>query len=597
MSFRRRTYPEVLDNLLTGLVGGVSAESHPYPTFAPTEPVRNALADPPVTSIVSVFGARNGEPFLFVAETDYRLGADQQSLEWQPTGRRPDPGTLFHVNYMAASNSANLNDVHVGSVARSIVESVGLEISRLYAELKMVYESAFVDLATDRSLDNVVSLLGVERVRAGRFSGDIEITRVPGSRGQITLTAGTRVLTEDGNVEYETTAAVTMLDGQNTVRVTARDAEKNAEGLPADALIVLAKPIAGIQSVTNPAPTTLGDQDESDADLRSRARSFLNGSERATLGAIKHAIARQQIMADVDEPADRPGEIDITFHADAIAPELRQRVEAAIRDVRPAGIRINYPSTLPPQRINVELRITSGDGLLEQDLRGAQDKTREAISDYFARLPVKAAGSINKLINLVLNSDGIDDARIVSATRASDSSSVLDREAGTLAIEGVPTVLGELRIVDTNLPTLLRVIVSFPEDQPPPDAATIGPALSGTLAHLNNLNASEPAAGATLAELAKREASYARLLYALPLPTAEQPRGTLQQLDEPAPGATPAPLPTADSITPYTVEFVVTSASGVARIMTSETDLVHTLTPFERLSLANVEINRVSLDA
>ena len=31
MSFRRRNYPEVLDNLLTTLVGGVAAETHPFP--------------------------------------------------------------------------------------------------------------------------------------------------------------------------------------------------------------------------------------------------------------------------------------------------------------------------------------------------------------------------------------------------------------------------------------------------------------------------------------------------------------------------------------------------------------------------------------
>ena len=31
MSFRRRTYPEVMENVLTGLIGGVAAESHAYP--------------------------------------------------------------------------------------------------------------------------------------------------------------------------------------------------------------------------------------------------------------------------------------------------------------------------------------------------------------------------------------------------------------------------------------------------------------------------------------------------------------------------------------------------------------------------------------
>src|ERR1051325_7839551 len=48
------------------------------------------------------------------------------------------------------------------------------------------------------------------------------------------------------------------------------------------------------RSVTNPAPTTLTAQSETDEQLRTRARNFLHGSERATLGAIHHAIVRSE---------------------------------------------------------------------------------------------------------------------------------------------------------------------------------------------------------------------------------------------------------------------------------------------------------------
>ena len=230
MSFRRRTYPEIVDNLLTSMIGGVAAEAHPFPPSA-SPPFSHALQKPAASSVVSVYGTRNDESFLFETGTDYALSDDGLTVAWQEGARLPDDGTLFHINYVPRNAGSAANDIHVGSVMRTLSDSVGLEIARLYAELEAVYDAGFIDTASGRSLDNVVALLGVERVVAGRFSGDVEFERASGSRGDIHLPAGTRILTADGNVEYETTLAVTLLNGQNTVRVVARDVEDNSEGL------------------------------------------------------------------------------------------------------------------------------------------------------------------------------------------------------------------------------------------------------------------------------------------------------------------------------------------------------------------------------
>ena len=89
-------------------------------------------------------------------------------------------------------------------------------------------------------------------------------------------------------------------------------------------------PIAGIVGVTNPAPTAISAQDETDAELRTRAKNFLHGSERATLGALKQAVARQQITADVDEvvePTDvASGASDHAARRGCSPPDLQQRL-------------------------------------------------------------------------------------------------------------------------------------------------------------------------------------------------------------------------------------------------------------------------------
>src|SRR5438477_1561056 len=103
MTFARRTFPEVLANLLTDTTGGVAAESHPFPpdgNGAP--PYQHSLQQPPVADVIAVYGTRDGQPRTFEKGTDYTLLPDRQTLAWQTEQKGahlPDAGTLFYVNY------------------------------------------------------------------------------------------------------------------------------------------------------------------------------------------------------------------------------------------------------------------------------------------------------------------------------------------------------------------------------------------------------------------------------------------------------------------------------------------------------------------
>src|SRR5262245_66566 len=164
-----------------------------------------SLQKPPVGDIASVHGARDGQPRAFRKNTDYRLLDDKQTLEWPKGAELPDPGTVIYVNYVPAAAQPVLPDLQTGSVVRPLAETIGLENARLYAQLEAVYRAGFIDTAEGASRDNVVALLGITRVTGGRAAGDVQFTRAPGTRGLITIPAGTRVMTADGEVEYETT--------------------------------------------------------------------------------------------------------------------------------------------------------------------------------------------------------------------------------------------------------------------------------------------------------------------------------------------------------------------------------------------------------
>lgn len=590
MSFRRRPFPEVLDNLLTDIAGGVAAETHPFPPpDASSPPFQFNLEQPPVAQVVSVYGSRDGRAHLFRADVDYKLLNDKQTLQWLDGAELPDPGTLVTVNYFPQSALPVLTDLQTGSIVRTLSESIALEIAGLYAQLDAVYQAGFIDTAGGPALDKVVALLGIERVSGGRATGEIQFTRAPGSRGIITIPAGTRILTADGNVEYATTETVTLAESQTTIRIPARDLERNAP-LAADTLTVLAVPIAGIQNVTNPAPTAIATRNETDAELRTRARHFLHGSERATLGALRQAIARQQISADVEEDPARPGRVTVTPHTDTLPPELQQRLLKAIEDTRPAGVVVKLAGAVPPRRVNLDVLLTTGTGLTEQALRAAQRAVRSKIEDYFQRLPAREPGSINRLVGSILSIAEVKDVRLLSATVEGEATERLDPTTGIIDIGGFPTVLGELRIADPNLPTVLNVVVGFPKAEAPPDRPQIEAALSEALAYLNTLNSTELAADAPTAEQNKRKIGFGKLLRATPLPG--KPAESLESFDE-AVGPTPT-LPDETDIAPYTVQFAFIQESGLSQLLEKATDSPYTLTPFERMILGEITVTELN---
>jgi uncharacterized phage protein gp47/JayE len=583
VSFRRRNYPEVLDNLLTTLIGGVAAETHPFP---PTDdgPLQHPLEQPPVRQIVSVYGIRNGEQKLFRAGSDYQLQPDKQTLTWVSDDSVPDAGSLVYVNYLREDVVPTLTDLQVGSVTRTMTESIALEIARLYAQLEAVYKAGFVDTATGSSLDKVVSLLDVKRFKGTRPSAKIRFSRAEGTRGAITMPAGIRILDEQVKFEYETTETITMSENQNAVTITARDLEPGNEPVPADTLTILAVPIAGIARVTNPAPASRAAADETDTELRTRAKNFLHGSERATLGALRQVLIENGVDGDIDD-STTPGLISVTPHGDDLTPEQLKKLETELDATRPAGVQLLMNTPLAALRVDLRVRLSTAPKTVEADLRAAHNQVREAISAYFDGLETRADASINQIVGRALAIEHVEDIHIeqASTTVSSVVTDRLDVPGGIIDLAGQPTVLGDLTLADTNLPTGLDVVINFPPAAAVPAQAEIETALSQMVAYLNTLTevAFEPA---DAVEAQKRELSFGKLLRVIPLPGSAS--ATLADYDI-APD--PTTLPDAASRAPYSVRVFLSLTSGVTRILADES-ASYALTHSERLRINSVTI-------
>ena len=579
MVFRRRDYPELLEGMLTSLAGGVTAEAHPYPPpGAPNDPkaeFRSELMAPLARRLVGVHGARNGASFRFREGSDVALSADGAGLIWMADGARPDPGSLVEISYLRRGGASSITDIEVGGVARTIVEAVALEAARIHAELQAVYESAFVETATGRALDNVVALVGVERVPAGRARATLTFTRDPNMPGAITIPAGTRAIDAGAKTEYETVETVTLSSLQNRIDVEARDVEAGNAPVLAGILTVLPVPIAGIVAVTNNAPAARAQTGETDAELRTRARAFLQGSERGTVGALRAALARQGVRGEIVEPSDRPGVVEISPVAAGLSPEAREQLLAAIEDARPAGVRVEMKSIAVPVKVDVALEIQTGAALSEPARRAAQEQIHDAVDGYFADLSTSEDARVNQIVGLVLAVPGVEDVTLVSAA-IDAGEDVLDREAGLIRLGGTATALGELSIADPSLPTRADLRIVFPADQAAPDRNLVSTKIEEAFAYLT-----ERAAVGDVAAI--RTLSFEKLLLTLPTPPGSNM--SLAAYDT-APDPKPE-LPTDAGA--YELSLFIEQANGLTRILSKAGD-AYLLSPHERLALGSLQV-------
>lgn len=166
MVFVRKSYGEITDSMLAQITRGVVNEKYEHAASR----TKYKLSYPNAKGIVGVKGTLRGAPFEFRKDADYRLNGSM--LEWLPEGEKPDAGSAFFVYYLI-DVPLGITDVNPGSVTRTLVESIALEMDFMYAQMSQVYDSAFIDTATGKSLDLVVSMLGVNRKPAGYAMGEV----------------------------------------------------------------------------------------------------------------------------------------------------------------------------------------------------------------------------------------------------------------------------------------------------------------------------------------------------------------------------------------------------------------------------------------
>ena len=287
MTFIAQPYDQFVDDLLTALTGGLIREEHRY--TGAEEPY--SLTSPgAVASSIKVFGQCQEAFYQFAGGKDYLF--KDQAIKWQmdKDSRYPDAYSYFYINYYVREGRRVLTDRNPGSVTTTLAEAFGRELAVLHKQMEMIYQSAFVDTATNRSLDHVAALLGLTR-RDARFAiGEVLFKRSTPASGDITIPAGTLVSTDAGQ-NFETTDKRTLRKGQLSVMVPI---QAQVEGLAGrvDAEIIknINRPIFGIESAINEKATYFATDRETDEAFRRRIKGSLERAGKSTLNAIKYGL-------------------------------------------------------------------------------------------------------------------------------------------------------------------------------------------------------------------------------------------------------------------------------------------------------------------
>jgi uncharacterized phage protein gp47/JayE len=202
----------------------------------------------------------------------------------------------------------------------------------------------------------VVSILGLKRRTADYASGKVTFSRTTPAPADITIPIGTIITGPTGATttgptgatttgptgatttrpdvpNFETIESATLAKGKKEVEVAIRATIPGEKGkVGAGTLTIMPKPVFGIEKVINEAATELGISDETDDQLRARAKKALQGAGKATVGMLSNLLLCVQEPANtvmIDEmPQGIPGEVNVVIDC---ADEKKAKIREELR--------------------------------------------------------------------------------------------------------------------------------------------------------------------------------------------------------------------------------------------------------------------------
>src|SRR5258708_6274092 len=454
-------FQEIVDYILTAMVGGVVIEpiffdfkEDLYPLAQPANAIGRSTGTIPAPDGLSTVH------YVFQKEVDFTFDAGHNAVAWLKGGKHPADESNCYVHYFRPGSTSPLTDINIGSVTRTVSEAIGREIATVYQQINQAYRSGYVDTATGQALELVVSILDIIRKTKDFAVGLVTFFRDTSvGDGSITIAEGTLLSTAKGDATFITDELRTLQRGQVRVDVPIRatDASKGQVGkVPAGAITTLSQAIIGISRVTNFDATILGNTDETDDQLRARAKAALRGTGKATLLALIEIILEKGAkLIEVWDPnnlppkSSFPGTFVLQIQAE---PERFLSIQSAVNETRAAGVQ----ATLVAKYVYItpRIKLTIASGLTSAGKLKLINQVIDAIRKYVDGLAVGVAAKGAEIVSAILKGGikEITDAKQIKfvdiiAARSDISSPVADALAGSL-VDAVLNVITSASLTD-----------------------------------------------------------------------------------------------------------------------------------------------------
>jgi len=186
----------------------------------------------------------------------------------------------------------DLTDLEEGGVLHTVLAGVARELDDLSYQQVQLMRIWDLDTATGDDLDERAKDVNpdeITRKSAAKAAGTAVFSRT-GNTGAVVIPSGSKINVPDGGAEYATAAASSISDGDTdspSVPIQAIEAG-DAGNADADTITEMGA-IAGIETVTNDAACTGGQDAETDPQLRERIKTYLRSLSRGTPDALKYA--------------------------------------------------------------------------------------------------------------------------------------------------------------------------------------------------------------------------------------------------------------------------------------------------------------------
>jgi hypothetical protein len=320
------------------------------------------------------------------------------------------------------SSATNLIDVSVGSVVRAIFEANASVVLWLQWLILQVLQTTRAATSTGIDLDSWMSDFGLARLPAISSSGIVTFSRFA-SNLPATIPVATIIKTADGSLSFAVAEDQSLSIWQSSLSGYALPTGVNSVDLPvtcltggsvgnvlAGAITVISTPLPGVDLLTNANPFLDGGDAESDQSFRGRFENYLSGRSRATIAALRSAIAnvRQGLDVEISENTGvdgniRPGFFVVIVDDGSGYPSsiLLSSIASAIDLVRPVGTMF---AVVPPDVISVDVSLTA---VLAAGTSPSQcvSSIQKQVVSYLDGLPIGRLAAVTRVAQSAYRAD------------------------------------------------------------------------------------------------------------------------------------------------------------------------------------------------